>query len=311
MTMNVPASSSTAGGIVRLRIDLGYDGSEFYGWARQAGFRTVQAELERGLRFACKLTEEPSVVCAGRTDSGVHARGQVVHVDVPLHAWERLRDRNLFPLRSVLPNEIGIHKVDLAPENFHARFSALARRYVYRVCDDPALRDPIRRREIYFYPAALDLAAMNEAAQQLLGLHDFVAFCRSRPGATSIRSLEQLQWQRDSNGIAELTVVADAFCHSMVRSLVGSLLPVGIGEQPTDWPANHLVAPPSGGQPATMVDFGRKASGFDHRAEDQCRPVPRGPFTVAPAHGLTLEEVFYPPVAELAARNQTTRAMRA
>lgn len=278
--MNDPAGDAITSGIVRLRIDLAYDGTEFVGWARQPGLRSVQGELERGFRFACKLLEEPRVTCAGRTDSGVHARGQVAHVDVPVATWERLAERNLYPLRSVLPSDIAVHKVDLAPAHFDARFSALSRRYIYRVCDDPVVMDPIRRREVYYHPNPLDLDAMNEAADGLLGLQDFAAFCRQRDGATTIRTLELLEWHRSEDGLAELTVVADAFCHSMVRSLVGSLLPVGVAKQQPDWPASF---------------FGQ---------------TERGPFTVAPAHGLTLEEVTYPPDSELEARNLRTRDRR-
>lgn len=278
--MNDPAGDATPSGIVRLRIDLAYDGTEFVGWARQPGLRSVQGELERGFRFACKPLEEPRVTCAGRTDSGVHARGQVAHIDVPVATWERLAERNLYPLRSVLPSDIAVYKVDLAPVHFDARFSALSRRYIYRVCDDPVVMDPIRRREVYYHPNPLDLDAMNEAADGLLGLQDFAAFCRQREGATTIRTLEQLEWHRSEDGFAELTVVADAFCHSMVRSLVGSLLPVGVAKQQPDWPASF---------------FGQ---------------TERGPFTVAPAHGLTLEEVTYPPDSELEARNLRTRDRR-
>ncbi|MFZ1362885.1 MAG: tRNA pseudouridine(38-40) synthase TruA [Candidatus Nanopelagicales bacterium] len=286
--MNDPAGSTTTGGIVRLRIDLAYDGTEFFGWASQRGMRTVQGTLERALKYSCKLTEEPRVTCAGRTDSGVHARGQVAHVDLPVESWERLKQKNIYPLRSALPSDISVHKVDLAPPGFDARFSALARRYVYRVCDDPALMDPVRRREVYYHYEALDIGAMNEAAQQLLGLHDFGAFCRFRPEGTTIRSLEGLEWTRGDTGLAELTVVADAFCHSMVRSLVGSLIPVGTGAQEPGWPASYLGDPTAPG---------------DH-------PLARGPFTVAPAHGLSFEEVIYPPDDQLEARILTTKRPR-
>ena len=324
--MNEPAGDQIAGGFVRLRIDLAYDGSEFVGWARQRGLRTVQGELERALKYSCKLAEAPEVTVAGRTDSGVHARGQVTHVDVPVEAWEWLEGRNMFPLRSALPSDIAIHKVDLAPAGFDARFSALSRRYVYRVCDDAALMDPIRRQEVFYHYEAVDVANMNAAAQRLIGLHDFAAFCRYRPEGTTIRELEVLEWNRSDTGLAELTVVADAFCHSMVRSLVGSMLPVGTGAQQPDWPASFLLpATPASGTGSgtfvpTMVDSGRKLSGSDHldgeeslnaqSAHNSRRPTPRGPFTVAPAHGLTLESVTYPPDAELESRNWVTRRRR-
>lgn len=286
--MNDPAGSTNPGGIVRLRIDLAYDGTEFVGWASQRGMRTVQGALERAIMYSCKLPAEPRVTCAGRTDSGVHARGQVAHVDLPIEAWERLQEKNLYPLRSALPSDVSVHTVDLAPQGFDARFSALSRRYIYRVCDDPALMDPIHRREVYYHYESLEIEPMNEAAKQLLGLHDFAAFCRSRPEGTTIRSLEGLEWNRSASGLAELTVVADAFCHSMVRSLVGALIPVGTGAHDPDWPASFL------GDPAATAE----------------NPLKRGPFTVAPAHGLTLEEVSYPPDDQLEARNVITMRPR-
>lgn len=279
--MNYPVGDPSPSGIVRLRIDLAYDGTEFVGWARQPGLRSVQGTLERALRFACKLSDDPRVTCAGRTDSGVHAQGQVAHVDLPSDEWERLADRKLYPLRSALPTDVVIRNVERAPAEFDARFSALSRRYIYRICDNPAQMNPVSRRAIYFYPKPLDLDQMNLAAKELLGLHDFAAFCRARVGATTIRTLEQLEWHRSASGIAELTVAADAFCHSMVRSLVGALLPVGIKAQDPDWPMSFLL-------PAQA----------------------RGPFIVAPAHGLTLEEVTYPTDDQLATRNTKTRARR-
>lgn len=289
--MNEPAGSESSGGIVRLKLALAYDGTEFVGWARQPGLRSVQGELERAFRFALRLPEDPRVTCAGRTDSGVHARGQVAHVDVPAAVWEQFGGREAYRLRAVLPTDIALHKVDLAPPSFDARFSALSRRYVYRVCDDPSTADPVRRREVYMFGKSLDLDAMNQAASHLLGLHDFAAFCRSREGATTIRTLERLEWQRGESGLAELTVAADAFCHSMVRSLVGALLPVGTGGRSPDWPVSYLLPPVVG------------------ESSDQ-KPPARGPFTVAPAHGLTLEEVAYPPDSGLAQRNLKTRARR-
>lgn len=315
--MNDPAGSESSGGfvhltgdpalecsvdgvceipeqLVRLRIDLAYDGTEFVGWAKQPGLRSVQGELERGFRFAMRLPVEPRVTCAGRTDSGVHARGQVAHVDIPREAWAALDSRATYRLRAVLPADIALAEVDLAPDDFDARFSALSRRYVYRVWDGTEPMDPIRRREVYSYGKPLDLEAMNQAAEKLLGLHDFAAFCRSREGATTIRTLERLEWQRGETGLAELTVAADAFCHSMVRSLVGSLLPVGVGVQSADWPASFLL-PAEGGS----VDLSLESITQN-----------RGPFTVAPAHGLTLEEVTYPADNQLAERNQRTRARR-
>jgi tRNA pseudouridine38-40 synthase len=233
------------------------------------------------------------VTVAGRTDAGVHARGQVLHVDVPAGAWAAVPGRSdrtpeeslLTRLGGVLPPDVVATAVRVAPEGFDARFSAVARRYVYRVCDDPALRDPLRRAHVLWTRRPLDVGAMHEAAGRVLGRHDFAAYCKPRPGATTIRTLDELTWERPAEGpeagLVVATVRADAFCHSMVRALVGASLAVGEGRRPVDWPAELLVG-------------GRRDPGS----------------AVVAAHGLTLEEVVYPPDAELAVRQLRTRAMR-
>ena len=268
---------------VRLRIDLAYDGSGFSGWAAQPGRRTVQDVLAAALGRVLQLPESPGLTVAGRTDAGVHARGQVVHADVPASAWPPVgRAAGLLDrLAAVLPADVRVHAVGPAPDGFDARFSALWRRYSYRVCDDPARADPLRRHETLWSPRRLDLAAMNEAAASLAGEHDFAAFCRRREGATTVRTLRVLAWRQDGHGVAVATVVADAFCHNMVRALVGALLAVGEGRRPARWPAEVLAAGVR--DPAVRV--------------------------VAP-HGLCLEEVGYPPPHELAARAAETRRLR-
>ena len=246
---------------VRLRIDLGYDGSGFSGWAAQPGRRTVEEVLAGVLGRVLRLPGPPSLTVAGRTDAGVHARGQVVHTDVPAPAWAAPAGQGTagqgtgdqcaagqstvgqprpagirwpgWPRRSP---DIRVHAVSPAPDGFDARFSALWRRYSYRVCDDPARADPLRRHETLWFFRRLDLAAMNEAAPAFLGEHDFAAFCRRRPGATTTRTLRVLTWRRDGDGTAVATVTADAFCHNMVRALVGALLAVGEGRRPPGWP---------------------------------------------------------------------------
>jgi len=266
---------------VRLRIDLSYDGSAFSGWAAQPGRRTVEDVVAAALGRVLRLPVPPRLTVAGRTDAGVHARGQVVHVDVPAAAWPGLADRVVARLAGVLPADVRVRAAALAPTGFDARFSALWRRYAYRVCDDEAAADPLRRHETLWYFRRLDLPAMNEAARALLGEHDFAAFCRRREGATTIRALRALDWRRDDDGIAIATVVADAFCHNMVRALVGALLAVGEGRHPPGWPATVLAAAVR--DPAVRV--------------------------VAP-HGLCLEEVGYPAPGELAARATATRVVR-
>jgi len=267
--------------LVRVRIDLSYDGSAFSGWAAQPGRRTVEDVVAAALGRVLRLPGPPKLTVAGRTDAGVHARGQVVHADLPGAAWSVTSGRAVARLASALPADVRVRAADLAPAGFDARFSALWRRYAYRVCDDEGAADPLRRHETLWYFRRLDLPAMNEAARSLLGEHDFAAFCRRREGATTIRALRVLDWHRDGDGIAIATVVADAFCHNMVRSLVGALLAVGEGRHPPGWAAAVLAAAVR--DPAVRV--------------------------VAP-HGLCLEEVGYPAPGELAARAAATRTVR-
>jgi len=245
----------------------------------------VEGVAAAALGEALRLPGPPALTVAGRTDAGVHARGQVVHADVPATAWaataDRGADRALARLARLLPADVRARAVGPAPDGFDARFSALWRRYSYRVCDDPVAADPVRRHETLWYFRRLDVPAMNEAAANCLGEHDFAAFCRRRPGATTVRALRRLDWHRDEDGILIATVVADAFCHSMVRSLVGALIAVGEGRRPTGWPAGLLTA--AAREPAVRV--------------------------MAP-HALCLEEVGYPPDGALAARAEQARRLR-
>ena len=268
--------------MIRVRLDVGYDGSGFSGWARQPGRRTVQQTLEDALSRVLRLAETPQLTVAGRTDAGVHARGQVAHADLPPDRWEAAAATIVRRLAGVLPPDLRVHAIAPAPAGFAARFSALWRRYAYRVCDDPAAADPLGRHETLWYPRRLSVEAMNEAAQACLGEHDFAAFCRRREGASTVRELLRLDWERPAPGLAVATVVADAFCHNMVRALVGALLRVGEGARPAGWPAQVLAA----------------------AERDPGVPV------VAP-HGLCLEEVGYPPPSQLAARALVTRRSRA
>ncbi len=271
--------------LVRLRLDLAYDGTQFSGWAAQPGRRTVAGVVAAALGEALQLPEPPALTVAGRTDAGVHASGQVVHADVPAAAWAATAARGAYRvlarLARLLPADVRARAAGPAPDGFDARFSALWRRYSYRVCDDPAAADPVRRHETLWFFRRLDVPAMNEAAASCLGEHDFAAFCRRRPGATTVRALRRLDWDRDGDGILVATVVADAFCHSMVRSLVGALIAVGEGRRPPGWPADLLAA--QARDPAVRV--------------------------MAP-HALCLEEVGYPPDGALAARAEQARRLR-
>jgi tRNA pseudouridine38-40 synthase len=266
---------------VRLRLDLSYDGSGFSGWAAQPGRRTVEETLAVALGRVLRRPEPPKLTVAGRTDAGVHARGQVVHTDVPAAAWAQAASRAVTRLAGVLPGDVRVRAAGPVPAEFDARFSALWRRYSYRVCDSPAAADPLRRHETLWYFRPLDVAAMNEAALACLGEHDFAAFCRRREGATTIRALRTLAWHRDADGIAVATVVADAFCHNMVRALVGALIAVGEGRRPPGWPATVLAAAVR--DPAVRV---------------------------MAAHALCLEEVGYPPPSALATRAAESRRIR-
>jgi tRNA pseudouridine38-40 synthase len=235
----------------------------------------VQGAVEDALAVVLRLDAPPALTVAGRTDAGVHARGQVAHVDVPTNADNLGRHLN-----GVLPTDIRLRSVTVAPDGFDARFSALSRCYSYRVAD--GFLDPLRRHDTVGHGKPLDLIAMNDASAMLLGEHDFAAYCRQREGASTVRRLLHLDWTRGGDDIAVATVEADAFCHSMVRALVGALLAVGDGRRPMQWPADVLAA----------------------RTRDSA-------VMVAPAHGLTLEEVRYPPEDQLATRAEETRRLRA
>ena len=273
---------------MRLRLDLAYDGTDFHGWATQPGLRTVQGLLEAALAQVLRVEAAP-VTCAGRTDTGVHARGQVVHVDVAPDVLAASAGRSTDPpteallrrLNGVLPADVRVRGLREVPEAFDARFSAVWRRYAYRIADHPALADPLVRRAVLARPRRLDLDAMNAAASGLTGEHDFAAFCKRREGATTVRTLLDLSWGRDAEGLAVASVRADAFCHHMVRSLVGALVAVGEGRRPPSWAAEVLAA---GVRDAAV--------------------------TVVPAHGLTLEEVGYPEDAGLAAQATAARRVR-
>jgi len=292
MNDNGPAAPLGGGGLapsLRIRLDFGYDGTAFSGWAMQPGKRTVEDELSTALTLILRASKPVRLVVAGRTDAGVHARGAVVHADIEQTGWALLPGRSvrspaqsaLARLNGVLPNDVVIHGVSVAPEGFNARFSAIERRYLYRICDQPELLDPLRRRDTLVHRRVLNVGAMHSAAQQLLGLRDFAAFAKRRDGATTIRTLLDFSWVRAADGVLEARVVADAFCRSMVRALVGAVIPVGEGRRPVEWPAQVLVA-------------GRR-----HPA-----------VVVMPAHGLCLEEVTYPPDGELSTRHKESRVRR-
>ena len=279
---------------MRVRLDLSYDGGPFSGWALQPGLRTVQGSLEEAL--ALLLQRPVRVTVAGRTDAGVHARGQVVHLDVTEAEWLSLpRGHELDPavallrrLRGALSRILGdltgaveVHDAGLAPEGFDARFSALWRRYSYRIADGPERWDPVLRGITLWHKAPVDVSLMNDGAQSLLGLQDFRSYCKPREGATTVRELQKFVFERGSDGVIVATVQADAFCHNMVRSLVGSALRVGEGLESPEWLHSRLL---------------------ERRRDAKS--------VLAAPHPLVLEEVAYPSDSELLARAELTRARR-
>jgi tRNA pseudouridine38-40 synthase len=271
---------------VRVRLDLAYDGAGFAGWAKQPGLRTVQGVLEELTTRLLRAAEPVALTVAGRTDAGVHARGQVAHADVPANVTSN-RGETLDAVSAIgrwlpgaLPADITLKAVSAAPPGFDARFSALSRRYAYRLADSPGALDPLERGFTVAVPP-LDDAALAAAAAGLIGLHDFAAFCKAAPGKTTVRTLLALTPLRVAPGRVDLWVEADAFCHNMVRSLAGALVAVGTGKRDAAWPAGLLE-----------------------------RRERAGEITVLPAHGLTLEAVRYPPDGELAARNAAARNVR-
>ncbi|MGL4831571.1 MAG: tRNA pseudouridine(38-40) synthase TruA [Propionibacteriaceae bacterium] len=264
--------------MTRYRLDLAYDGTNFSGWAVQPGMRTVQSELEHWLGLILRLPEEPRVTVAGRTDAGVHAQGQVCHVDLDGDNALRLLQ---YKLPRALPSDIVLRSASVAPDGFDARFSAIWRRYCYRLTDPTTPTDPLKRGYVVACPQPLDVDLMNSAATELLGLRDFVAFSKKRDGATTIRTLQHLETVRTDSGVIETTVRADAFCRSMVRSLMGALVAVGSGQRDMEW-----------------LRITRDAG---IRSNDT---------RVMAARGLVLEEVGYPEDALLAARASEARATR-
>lgn len=264
---------------MRVRLDVAYDGTDFSGWAAQPDQRTVAGVLTEALT---RLFGVPSgLTVAGRTDAGVHATGQVCHVDLPSQAWAGYSEQAVRRLAGLLPPDVRVSAVTVVPDAFDARFAAIRRRYAYRVGDAPWGVPPLRRSDTLPWPWPLDPEPMNAAAQRLIGEHDFAAYCRRKEHGTTIRTLQRLDWRRDPDGILVATVEADAFCQAMVRSLVGALLPVGDGRRPVPWPGSLLAR--------------------RERANE---------VVVAPAYGLTLTGVDYPEPEQYAARAVQARNRR-
>lgn len=273
---------------MRIRLDLSYDGTDFSGWAKQPDRRTVQGELEKACEAVLRLDEPARLTVAGRTDAGVHARGQVVHLDIPTQRWHSAPGRSTrtpgealaHQLTAVLPPDVVVRQVAHVPQEFNARFSALWRRYSYTVMHT---HDPLLRRYAHRHPP-VDINLLEAASQELVGERDFTAFCKARPGASAVRTLEEFTWTTWQDGGSHGVTAhlrADAFCHNMVRSLIGAVLSVADGRRPLEW----LV----------------EVAGTLERSSS---------IQVAPAHALIMEEVGYPPAELLGQRAEQTRGLR-
>lgn len=281
----------------RVRLGLAYDGTNFSGWAIQPGLRTVQGVLEAALETLFqRLGPAPKLTVAGRTDAGVHALGQVAHLDLTPEQLQlvlaseradRAASNPAMALRRRMSGLLGatadvaVTSAEFVSDDFDARFSAEWRRYQYRIADQLSTPNPLRRFDTSAVPTTLDVAAMQAAADTVLGLHDFATFCKARPEATTIRTLQAFNWHRDDTGVLIATIQADAFCHSMVRALVGGCVAVGQAR----FTAEHL-------------------------AELRAAARRTGEFVVMPANGLTLVAVGYPPPQEWAERADRIRAKR-
>lgn len=262
-----------------MRLDVAYDGTGYSGWAAQPERRTVAGVLHD--KLAQILGGINQLTVAGRTDAGVHATGQVCHVDVPVPSWERVGSTLVERLAGLLPPDVRVLRATVTSDDFDARFSALSRRYEYRVTDAPYGASPLTARYTLAWPRPLDAALLNNASELLTGEHDFAAFCRRKEHAGTVRAISRLDWRRDPDGVLVATVQADAFCQAMVRSLVGALLAVGDGRRPVPWPAGLLT-----------------------------RTVRANEVVVAPPYGLTLVAVEYPEPDGYASRAELTRNRR-
>jgi tRNA pseudouridine38-40 synthase len=284
---------------LRLRLEISYDGTAFSGWGIQPVLRTVQGELEGALATIFGAHRPaPTLTVAGRTDAGVHALGQVAHLDLTAEQWLSLdaplrgkkssagtnRTKSLARMLNGLAGhrgEIHVRAVTIAPTGFDARFSAIWRRYEYRIADLRAVRNPLMRKHTLWYPSTLDVGEMSRAAESLTGLHDWASYCKPRERATTIRTLQEFTWYRADDGVLIAHLRADAFCHNMVRALVGATVAVGEGKLGS----------------TELVDL----------RDDRVRT---SIFKVLPPTGLALMEIGYPEDSQMGARAELSRARR-
>lgn len=277
----------------RFRVDFGYAGTAFHGWAKQPGLRTVEGHFLDCLTqiFGSDHTDF-GITVAGRTDAGVHAHHQVLHIDLSVQHIRRLgrfgvpeliegaiRDR----LNSLLDADVRVHAVAKISQDFDARFAATYRRYRYRIADASSVKDPIEANNTLWLRRNLDVLAMQAAGLTLCGLHDFASFCRPRPFSTTIRELREVRVARrqDENRVIEVHLLADAFCHNMVRSIVGALIAVGEGR-------------------ATVSDVKARLDAAERTTS----------FKVVEPKGLTLMEIGYPDEADFARQVSAAKDLR-
>lgn len=259
---------------MRLKATVAYDGSGFHGFAPNPGIPTVTGALEDALETI--FGEAIPVMGAGRTDKGVHSRGQVIHFDVP----EMIRKNAVVAsklersINGLCGPGIVVRDIERVPDDFHARFSAQSRRYRYQVLTSPQ-PDPLRVHAAWHVWQPLDLVAMQEGANHLIGEHDFSSFCR-RPSVDEdaheklmVRTVLAAEWVDAGDDLLEFWIQATAFCHQMVRSIVGTLVNVGAGDYSPD------------DIPEMIRAKNRRLAG-----------------DVAPPHGLTFWEVYYPSADE-------------
>ena len=270
--------TSKRGGLIRIRLDIAYDGTNYSGFGIQPHRKTVQGELNKALQQFLSIAK-PKTIGAGRTDAGVHARGQVVHFDVEENVWQKVKDP-LYKFRRILPADIQVKSYEVTHPDFDARYSALTRRYSYTICNSQNGSDPMSSRYVLDYRKKLNVSLMNKASKELIGLHDFIAFCKTRSGSTTIRDLKKFKWMRTGDYVT-CEVVADAFCYSMVRGLIGVLLQVGDESKSVNWPKELLK-----------------------------KRIKVAEVNVVAAKALVLEEVKYPTNSKLKAQYEITRRTR-
>jgi tRNA pseudouridine38-40 synthase len=231
----------------RYKVICSYDGTDFFGWARQPRFPTIQQHVERALEIISRNrrgSTSVKTIVGGRTDTGVHALGQVFHVDLDDAQVEKVIGKTfadlpsalIYRANSLLPKTIRLLSCSAVPREFNARYSAIERHYVYRIFDSTCQQTALNSRYAHFIDGKIDLETINFLGQKILGLHDFSAFIKSRPHSTNIRELKEFRFVRlsRSKGICA-HLRADAFAHNMVRSLIRSALLVGLGKKTPAW----------------------------------------------------------------------------